>query len=534
MGIMVFLSGFFSCTKDLNRKPNNGITADSALSNYSGYQELFAKVYGSYGLTGSSYGGDDLQSITNGDYVDFLRDWFNLQENPTDESICAWNDPGITDIDYISWSASTLWTNALYYRLYYQIAICNEFIRQSADGTVASHGITGTNATEIKYMQAESRFIRAFDYWVLMDEYANPPFITEKDPVGSYIPPQISRSNLFNWVVGELKAIDPLLKAPKANDYGRADQAAAWALLSRMYLNANVYNGTSTTTYYDSAITYSSKVINAGYTLHSNFQALFAADNNKNNPEVILPIVYDGTTGPTWGGITFIIQSSFSDKDSSAAYLGITGGNDAWGGNRSRPNLPNLFVSGDGRAKFTGPRASTKNKIDAVQTFTDGLPVWKFTNKNADGTTPAPASIDPAFCYADFPLFRLGEQYLIYAEAVLRGGNGGSMAQAVSYINALRQRAYGNSNGNVTSLTLQQGATGSVCSIIDERAREMYWECQRRTDLVRFGLFTGSTYLWPWKGGSANGNGVSSIYNVYPIPASDLSVNLNLKQNAGY
>jgi len=69
---------------------------------------------------------------------------------------------------------------------------------------------------------------------------------------------------------------------------------------------------------------------------------------------------------------------------------------------------------------------------------------------------------------------------------------------------------------------------------LDERARELFWEGFRRTDLIRYGLFTSSSYLWPWKGGVAAGTGVADYRNLFPLPESDLSANPNLKQNPGY
>lgn len=128
----------------------------------------------------------------------------------------------------------------------------------------------------------------------------------------------------------------------------------------------------------------------------------------------------------------------------------------------------------------------------------------------------------------DFPLFRLGEVYLMYAEAVVRGGSGGDINTAVNYINQLRQRAYRNTSGNITASDLTPDF------ILDERARELYWEAIRRTDLIRFGKFTSSTYLWPWKGGVKNGQGVDAHFNLYPISADDIIANPHLTQNPGY
>jgi hypothetical protein len=117
--------------------------------------------------------------------------------------------------------------------------------------------------------------------------------------------------------------------------------------------------------------------------------------------------------------------------------------------------------------------------------------------------------------------------YLIYAEAFKRGG-GGDEATALGYINALRTRAYGNAFGNIDAGQM------TLDFILDERARELYWEGFRRTDLIRFNKFVEGTYLWPWKGGVASGTGVSAIRKLYPIPSRDINSNTNLVQNTGY
>jgi starch-binding outer membrane protein, SusD/RagB family len=519
----IALLGITSCAKQLDRYPKNGVTdLNVVYKDLPAYKQVLAKVYASYALTGNTgNGSSDLQGIDAG-YSDFLRMWWNLSELSTDEAVCGWNDPGIPDLHNMNWNASNIWARGLYYRSFFQIDMCNEFIRQSSDANLTARGLTGADATEIKYMQAESRFLRAFQYWLLMDVFGNPPFVTDADGVGAYLPKQIKRADLFNWIETELKAIDPLLKAPKTNEYGRADQAAAWALLARMYLNAKVYTGTARFT---DAITYSSKVINAGYALKAKYPTLFMADNNVNNSEVILPIVYDGINEQTWGGMTFLVNASYNG-DIGGTYMGLTSG--GWGGNRSTRNLPQAFTdysgSTDKRALFTASGASTKLDIDALGTFTDGLPVLKFRNIKSDGTKGD--SFDGNNCSTDFPLFRLAEQYLIYAEAVLSGGTGGSTSQALTYINNLRDRAYGNTTNRLSSIALSD--------VINERQKELYWECFRRTDLIRYGYYTSSTYVWPWKGGVKTGIGVDSKFNLFPIPADDINVNTNLNQNTGF
>lgn len=506
---------FVSCNKDLDRFPTNSLTSEKVYKDLAGYKEVLAKVYAAYGLT-SSKGADftDLAGIDVGT-SDFLRLFWNHQELTTGEAICAWNDPGVPDFHNLSWSPDNLMVTGLYNRCFYQISLCNEFIRQSSDDNLSTRGIGGADADIIRQYKAEARFIRAFQYWVLMDLYANPPFVTEADPIGKYFPKQTTRAALFSYVESELLDLEGKMVAPHANEYGRADQSAAWALLARLYLNAGVYTGTDQ---YTEAIKYSRRVIDAGFTLHPTYRNLFLADNNLNNPEIILPITYDGTNGQTWGGMTFLINSSLNAALNPASF-GVPGG--GWGGNRSTKDLPDLFASGDTRAMFGG----AKKEIDNPSEFTDGLAVLKFSNMTSTGQQGN--SANNSWVSTDFPLFRLAEQYLIYAEAVLRGGSNGSKADAIEYFNKLRTRAYGGSTAaNVSDITLND--------IIDERGRELYWEGFRRTDLVRYDRLTSGTYLWPWKGGVKDGTGKDSKYNIFPLPSTDIIANPNLKQNNGY
>ena len=115
-------------------------------------------------------------------------------------------------------------------------------------------------------------------------------------------------------------------------------------------------------------------------------------------------------------------------------------------------------------------------------------------------------------------MFRLADAYLMYAEAILRGGTG-SASEALGYVNQLRTRA---GAGAISSGDL------TLPFLLDERARELYWECHRRTDLVRFGQFSNGTYVWPLKGGSLTGAPVPAFYDVFLILASDIGANPKL------
>lgn len=509
----IVLVMFSSCKKDLNLTPTNDITADVTYANAAGYKSVLAKVYASYATTGGNgSGSSDLGGIDAG-ASDFVRLYWNAQELTSDEGLCVWNDPGVYDLNQLTFGAENIILRGLYTRSLYQITVANEFLRESTAEKVAARGITGTDATNIAAYRNEVRFLRAYQYWVLMDMYGNPPFITEDNAIGKVAPQQIKRADLFKYVESELLAIEPALAV--TNEYGRATRGAADMLLSRVYLNANVYTGTAKNT---EAITYASKVISGGYTLNPTYKNLFLSDNDKNNPEVILSINYDGVLTQNYGGTTFIVNASIS-ADMIPASFGVPNG--GWVGIRSRSTLSGQFTdAADKRGMFFGDKAAN----DDMTVFTDGLRVTKFRNVNQAGVT-AP-SVGGTLCSIDFPLFRLPEAYLNYAEAVLRGGTGGTLGQAVTYVNLLRQRAYGSTAGNVTTLTLD--------NILSERAKEFYWEGYRRTDLVRFGKFTDGSYVWPFKGGSKAGIGVAATRSIFPLPSADIIANPNLTQNPGY
>ncbi|MBN2615656.1 MAG: RagB/SusD family nutrient uptake outer membrane protein [Bacteroidales bacterium] len=710
-----------SCTKDLNTIPLSPtvVTSATVYNDTAAYKQVLAKLYAGLATSGQQgpAGQPDISGIDEG-FGEYLRGYWHLQELPTDEAVISWNDQTIHNFHKQSWNSSDVFITAFYSRVMFQVAQCNEFLRQTTDAKLTERGVSAELKAKIAHYRAEARFLRALSYYHALDLFGNVPFVTEKDPVGAFFPPQISRTDLFSYVESELKAIIPDLLPARTNEYGRADQGAAEFLLAKLYLNAKVYTGTER---YTDCLTYCNKVINDGYALDSSYQDLFLADNNVNNPEVIFPIEFDGVHTQTWGGTTFIIHAAVGGSMNPADF-GIDGG---WAGTRTTSALVDLFngvmppspsvkamkaaqatypeiyvpggyqgwdpstapalasvnsdntyegyvnmdpagefkitaarnwdvaygagstagtlstsggnlsvtdagyykmnvdltnmaytmtkttwsiigaitpggnwttdmtydpttdtwsITGDfpaGDFKFRAnhdwglnygvdngntlkenggnlniPTASnytitlklgtppytytiTQNKIDHralfytdgqsleindIGTFTDGYAVAKFKNVTSAGV----AGKDLTFTDTDFPLFRLADVYLMYAEAVLRGGTGGDMATAVHYINLLRQRAYGNTAGDITESDL------TLPFILNERGRELYWECTRRTDLIRFGEFTGDTYLWPWKGGVKDGIGTNSKYDLYPIPAADLSANPNLKQNTGY
>ncbi|SEA15445.1 RagB/SusD family nutrient uptake outer membrane protein [Pedobacter hartonius] len=511
----ILLATLSSCKKDLNLTPTNDLTSDVVYATPAGYKQVLAKVYASFATT-SGLGSDksDLGGIDAGT-SDFIRLYWNAQELPTDEGLCVWNDPGVYDLNYLTFSADNIILRGLYTRSLYQITVANEFLRESTPEKLASRNITGSDATNIAAYRAEARFLRAYQYWVLMDLFGNPPILTEENTIGIVSPQQIKRADLFKYVESELLAIEPeLLTLP---EYGRASKGAADMLLSRLYLNAAVYTGTAK---YTEAITYASKVIAGSYFLHTAYKNLFLADNDLNNHETIFAINYDGNNTQNYGGTTFIINASING-DMNPSSFGVPNG--GWGGIHASSTLPAMFgtlPTKDQRYMFTGNKAAN----DDIGVFTDGLRITKFKNINQAGVTAS--STNGTFTSVDFPLFRLPEAYLNYAEAVLRGGTGGTINDAVTYVNRLRHRAYGDDSGNVTALSLDD--------VLAEKAKEFYWEGYRRTDLIRFGKFTDASYLWPFKGGIKAGRAVDATRSIFPLPTADIIANTNLTQNPGY
>ncbi len=500
---------FTACVKDLNLTPKdpNIITSLTVYSTPAAYKEGLAKLYATFSVSGQQgpSGQPDIAGIDEG-FGNYLREYWNVQELSTDEAVIAWNDASIKDFHWQTWAPNDVFIAAIYSRIMYTVALCNEYIR-------ATEG--KTDADLIKY-HAEARFLRALAYYHALDLFGNPPFLTEADAPGAFFPKQTTRAKLFTYLESELKAIENQLGAPRF-EYARADQGAAWTLLAKLYLNAKVYMGTERNA---DCATYCSKVISAGYTLSPKYAWNFTADNNL-SPEMIFPITADGQHTQTYGGMVYLIHAEIGGS-MPASQFGVGGG---WGGLRTTSAFVGKFADPTGatdkRAMFWTD--GQKLVINDIGQFTDGYAITKFSNLTSTGA-PAPHA-HPDFVDTDYPVFRLADVYLMYAEAVLRGGNAND-ATALGYINALRDRAYGNTSGRVASYDLP--------FILDERSRELYWEGHRRTDLVRFGQFTSGSYLWPWKGKVAAGAVTDSYRDLYPIPSNDLGANPTLKQNTGY
>lgn len=524
--------GFSSCVNDLDVTPIDPNTITTADVN-----GIFNKCYANMAVAGNggANGDCDIDGLDGGT-TGFVRQLFNANELTTDESICSWGDEGIPAFNYNQYNASHPMLKGWYYRLYFGVTMCNSYLAEFSD----------YNAT----MTAEVRFLRAMYYFQLLDCFGNVPFVTR---ISSELSQQIARADLYKWVEEELLAAESGMsedKAKKSTDkgYGRADKAAAWLLLSRLYLNAEVYTNGKVKAY-DKAAVYAKKVMDSDYKLcttkatdkngytWSAYQKLFMGDNGETDAayEGILPVICDGVSTTSWGTSLFLIAGTFNSDMSR--YNGKTNGtSEGWGGYRARKQLidkffPNgdcpegaetdeiLAAAGDDRACFWS--AGHTLHVEDANTFTSGYAVTKFLNFYSTGADAKNAQ----FPDADYFLMRKAEAYLTYAEALTRqAGTTNAPKEAVDAINVLRTRAGASTCVNI-----------SLNEICDEWSREFYYEGRRRSDLVRFGFYGGhSDYKWDWKGGAENGTNFSADLNIFAIPSTDLDANSNLVQNPGY
>ena len=529
-----------SCVSDLDQYPQTETTSKDVYTSLANYEAVLGKIYAAMVTSGQGKGGDnkDMSSVLNGGSgFDYMRMFWNLQECGTDEVASTWlTGEQTTGLTYLSWDANDSWVSDMYYRLYYNIALCNEFLR-NANGA----SFSGGDETKMKQYKAEVRFMRALFYYHALDLYRYIPMVTENDPVGSYTPPRYTPQQTFDYIESELKdCVGDLLPASTC-PYGQASQGAAYTLLAKLYLNSEVYTGTPKYTECEAAC---EQVMNMGYSLESDYSKLFNADNDKRTNEIIFALPVSAEHTVSWGASTYVVcgQLSMSNENQKPSDFGVTKG---WSEFRLRPKFVDKFSQNDidrkdgadKRCKFftTG---QTKD-IGSMTDETAGYLSEKWSNLKDDGTAASNTGNDGV--ETDYPLFRLADVYLMYAECVARlktdwdPWGGGSDATdpkviasrkkgAIYWINLVRERAGADdvwASGYSTDKKFLQ-------LIIDERARELYHEGYRRTDLIRFGQFTTNDYVWQWKGGVHDGQAVDSKYNYYPIPNTELTANPNL------
>lgn len=523
----LILAGF-ACEDDLNVEPGDDqlLLADEFFQDPEAFRSALAGVYANLALTGTDGTGSSFIAGLDAGTSQYGRGLMNLQTFTTDEGVWSYeNDPGLRELNRSIWTSGNPILTGIFGRAMLQVAFANDFLRQTEEGILDSRGISGSVREEIPEFRAEARFLRALAYYHLMDLFGKAGLVTEEDPVGAFQPPQAERAELFAFIESELLAILDGLSAPRTNEWGRADRGAAWMLLAKLYLNAEVYVGTDR---YSDAMTYINNLLGAGYTLANNYDNIFNADNDSNegSNEIIFPVISDGTVTQNFGPTTVMTNGAVGSIEQNGRSIGVQEG--GWGGAiRITREFAELFL--DGTTDFANDARNNILFADRTIDITDiadrdqGYVMTKYSNLTSTGEQGK----DITLCDADFPMFRLGDVHLMYAECFLRGG-GGDQVTALSLINALRERANGDSSQNITAGEL------TLDFILDERSRELYWESHRRQDLIRFGRFTGGAYNWAWKGNVPTGQAIPDSFDVFPIPTASLATNPNLTQNPGY
>jgi hypothetical protein len=529
------LVGLVACD-NVGVQPKSSASAPVIFSEDGAYESYLAKLYGGLNVTGQEgpAGQGDISGIDEG-FSQYLRLYWEMQELTADGAIIAWDDADIDLLNAHQWSDGNQFSRGIYDRIFFQVSQTNEFLRQSTSSKLDEYGVSEDRRRRIPQYRAEARFLRALSYWHGLDLFANIPLVDESFPRGTTAPEQSNPQAVFDFIESELMAItdgegDENLPDPGQSEYGRVDKAAAWMLLAKLYQNAPVYIDQDRSA---DVIEYTSRILDSGaYSLHPEYHELFLADNDQASSGFIFTIPHDGLNTQHFGGTTFLgnapLPGSAGDRFGLSGWEGIrtTGAVvDLYSSNDTRPMFPNLPTPGT--QFFTEGR--TKD-ITNIGDFANGggFIVPKYQNVTSTGEPGQNATHSDV----DFPMFRLADVHLMYAEAHLRGG-GGNASRALELVNDLRERAGLGRDIDPSELTLQ--------FILDERGRELLWEAHRRTDLIRFGQFTGSDYVWPCKGktrteGCTSPAGVATDakYDLFPLPASELRANPNLEQNPGY
>jgi len=512
----------YGCFEQLNVAPEdpNTVLADDFYQTSDAYLQSLAGVYANLSITGAEGPASSNIAGIDAGTSQYGRGLWNLQVLATDEAIWSWeNDPGLAEIQRSTWSASNVLLRGMYGRAMAQVAFANEFLRQTEEEILDSRSISAELRADIQVYRAEARFLRALAYYHLMDLFGRCAFITENDPVGAYQAPQADRTLLFDFIETELLAIEGDLIAAGQHEHARADQGAAWMLLAKIYLNAEVYIGQDR---YADCLSYCEQIIGAGYELADNYLELFMADNDMNaaSTEIIFAIVSDGITTQNYGPTTLSVNGQVGAQEANGEDFGVNAG--GWGGAlRVSRQFSETMLNGSYNEDARNTLITADRPIDIlnIADFNTGYIIGKWSNLNSDGSRGNALEIVDT----DFPMFRLADVYLMYAEAHLRGG-GGTEAQALAYVNALRTRSA--NPQTVSELTEEL--------LLNERLVELHWESHRRQDLIRFSRFSGGSYNWSWKGNTPSGIALPNYRDVYPLPNESLAANPNLEQNQGY
>lgn len=483
----------------------------------------------------------DMQPMDGG-ASELIRAFWSVQETTTDEAKCSWeNDAWVRALNTNTWSGvQNDAIYAVYVRTLQGVAFVNEYLRQTSSDRLVDRGVPSDLAASIETYRAEARFIRAYLYWMALDCFGSVPFTTENSPFGgTYFPSQASRSDIYDYCVSELQSLLSSQSAlpPAQSNYPRADKGSAAGLLARLYLNSEVYTGVPR---WAEAKAICEDIFSMGYTISPSYSDLFRGDNGQNpsaRGEFLWAVDYDDNNINSYGGTTYILSASMASTDITEQSR-PNGQVNGWAGLRVPYEFVSQYFGVSGQDYVTGAydvldqRGATfyikgrKESLDgALYDFMSGWTSLKFNNipHNQTNQSYLPQSATMSYSNVDFPMIRLGEIYLIYAEACMQLEQ---RSLALPYLAALAERA-GVDPPSESEVTAD--------FLMAERARELYWEAHRRTDLIRYGVYFSDYYLWPYKGGdSYAGSSFPSYKCLFPLPPTELATNKALVQNPGY
>ena len=527
-----------ACVNDLNTLPLNNTEPVSEYvygNSEQAYLQGLTRLYFQFVTNDLT----DLQQMDGG-ASEIIRAFWSVQETTADAAKCSWeNDAWVRALNTNTWNETQNdAVYAVYVRTLQGISFANEYLRQTTPSRLSSRGVSAELAAKIDGFRAEARFIRAYLYWMALDCFGSVPFTTENSPFGgTYFPSQASRKDIFEFCVNELEylrsAESPMPAALAL--YPRADKGSVSGLLARMYLNAQVYTGVSMWT---EAKSVCEDIFSMGYSLCPDYAALFRGDNGENplvRSEMLWAVSYNAELTQSYGGTSYLLSASLASTDITDQSR-PNGQRNGWAGLRVPYEYVSRYFNVNGQNYVTGAynvvdargrmfyiKGRSESMDGALYSFMNGWSCLKFNNIPYGQTDQAylPVSAVKAFSDVDFPMVRLAEIYLIYAEACM---NLGVPQTAMPYVALLSQRAGVDPPAEITADFL-----------VAERARELMWEAHRRTDLIRFGLYNTSDYLWPYKGGDTfAGQAFPAYRSIFPIPPTELSANDLLVQNPGY
>ena len=378
-----------------------------------------------------------------------------------------------------------------------------------------------TPPANIANINAELKVLRAYYYYLGMDMFGKVPLVTDFNTDPSTIKNDKSRSEIFDFIEKEITENISLLPDKETATYGRMTKWGAYMILAKMYLNAQVYTGTAR---WADCIAACDQVINSGkYTLATSYFDNFAV-SNEGSPENILVVPFDKINigGNNWEMRTLHYQHNLTYNLSGSP----------WNGYCSTADYYNQFDDADGRKKMflVGQQYDASGvPIFDIQTnlpliispYVNELsnPADSFRRAGVRNVKYHPEAGTAGGQSNDMVLFRLADAYLMRAEAKVRSGT--DLAGALTDINLIRERAYGNNSQDWT------GAQLTLANIYAERQREMSWEGWSRQDAIRFGTFGNARK--PAKTADADDH-----WQIFPIPSPQISANSNLTQNPGY